>query len=348
VLGILAAAATAAAASPRLAVLSEDNINRLTAVAIQPSRVDAATIDHIDAVLQHCMRQEDALGPGPVLETVLAQQHLVQTLIPAARAENVRLQLLSLMANISRFTAWLLFNLSDFRGAEYYYHQARSYAHDADDDAMCSLVLANWSHLCTWTNDPRQGVEHALGALAWGQRANSQLLVSYAGDVGARAYAAVSRRSAKTDRHRDHARCMTSLDEAHHALTRASDDDPAKTLLYFYGSGQFLSTRATCLLDTNNARQAVDVAAVSLAGIRPEFTRNRAFGHINLARAYLQLHDLDAACESIAEAARLTSQNTSPRLVHTIVTTREILNPWNATHQVAALDEKLHTYQLNA
>ncbi|MER5625260.1 hypothetical protein ABT061_29915 [Streptosporangium sp. NPDC002544] len=348
VLALVRAAAAAAAASPLLDRLNDDELDRLALIAAEPSRVDQATVDHIDAVLHHCMRQEDSLGPQSVLGTVLAQQHLVRSLIPAASTDEVRERLLYLLANICRFTAWVLFNLNDFNGANYYYEQAKSAAHRADNDAMNSFVLANWSQLATWQGDPRQGVEHALGALAWGQRAGSKLLVSYACDVGARAYSAVLRRSAKTARHKDHARCMRSLDRALRELGHAGTEDVGGKLLYFYGDGQYLSTKTKCLLDMGDAQAAVEMAARSLARIDPTFVRNLAFSRLDLARAHLRLRAIDEACEHIGEAARLTCRNTSPRLARSVVEIREALNPWARTRQVAALDEKLHALQLIA
>jgi hypothetical protein len=199
VLALLGAAATAACAAPLLDHLSPGQVQRVTAAADGTRRADPGIAAHIEAVLDHCMRQEDALGPQVVLDTVLAQQRLVTTLL-AGTGGGLRTRLLSLLANICRFTGWILYNLDDYTGAGYYYGQARAAAHEADDDAMCAMVLANWSQLANWAGDPRLGVEHALGAVAWGQRAGSKILVSYGCDVGARAYAAVVRRSARGDR----------------------------------------------------------------------------------------------------------------------------------------------------
>ncbi len=166
ILAILGAAATAACASPLLDRLTPDEVQRVTAAAAGTARADQAVAGHVEAVLEHCMRQEDTLGPQVVLDTVLAQQHLVAALL-AGTGGGLHDRLLALLANICRFTGWVLYNLNDFAGAAYYYGQARAAAHEADDDAMCAMVLANWSQLATWAGDPRLGVEHALGAVAW-------------------------------------------------------------------------------------------------------------------------------------------------------------------------------------
>lgn len=348
VLAILGAAATAAYASPLLERLNPDETERVALAAAKPGRVDEAIIDHIEAVLDHCMRQEDVLGPQVVLETVLAQRHLVRSLLPDAATDVIRSRMLSLLANITRFTGWVLFNLNDFTGAGYYYSEARSAAHEADDDAMCSMVLSNWSQLATWCGDPRLGVEHALGAVAWGQRAGSRLLVSYGCDVGARAYAAVVRRSAGGGRNSDHGRCMESLEQAHRELTGAPDGDPGTHLAYFYSNGQYLATRTLCLLDLEKPIPALAMAEQSVSGIDPHFVRNMALIRLVLARAHTQTGDIDAACEQIAEAASLARHNSSPRLAGAVAETREQLSPWHGSPGVAALDERLRACRFSA
>jgi hypothetical protein len=301
----------------------------------------------VEAVLDHCMRQEDALGPQVVLDTVLAQQRLVTTLL-AGTSGALRARLLSLLANICRFTGWVLYNLNDYAGAGYYYGQARTAAHEADDDAMCSLVLANWSQLATWAGDPRLGVEHALGAVAWGQRAGSQILVSYGCDVGARAYAAVVRRSARSQSRAGHARAMTSLEQAGQELTGAPGGDPGAALAYFYDQGQYLATTTWCLLELGDPRAALAAAGQSLAAADPAFVRNVALTRLALAEACTQTGEPEEACQQIAAAADLACQNNSPRLVRALAGSRRQLSPWDTSPAVAALDEQLRALGLSA
>ncbi|MFC4529664.1 hypothetical protein [Sphaerisporangium dianthi] len=347
-LALIGAAATSAYASPLVDRANADEARRLAMAGADPDRVDEATLGHIQAVLRHSMRQDDVLGPHAALATVLAQQQLVVSLLAAGVSERMRGKTLSLLADIRRCTAWMLFNLNDFRGAEHHYARARDAAHQAEDDAMCSMVLANWSQLATWRGDPRLGVEHALGAIAWGQRAGSRLLTAYSCDVGARAYAAVVRRTARGERRKDQTRCFRLVDQAQRELHGATADDPGARLVPFYGQGQYLSTKAGCLLDTGDPAQALQVAAGAATGIDPAFVRNAAYLRLKIAQAHLELREIDQACEHLGEAARLAGRNTSPRLVRSVIETREKLSPWHRTRSVAALDERLHAARLIA
>lgn len=348
VLALIASAAAAAHASPTLGHLDADAVERLALAAVQPSRVDATAIEHIEGILHHGSRQEDILGPQAVLETVLAQHGLVRRLLTGASDEDLRRRLLSLLADISRFIGWLLFNQGDHPGAERYYAQARRAAHEADDDLMSSYVLAQWSHLATWCGDPRLGVENALGSLAWAQRAGSPLLTAYANDVGARAYAAVLRRERRGQRARDRARIRTALSAASSSLEAAPADDPGRALVYFYGRGLQLSTRAECFLALRDPDRTIEHTREAMTDIGEGFPRNLAFAHLDLCQAYAQKREVDQACAELDQAARLADRHRSRRLVLALQDRRRGLTPWNGTDPVVRLDERLHAYGLSA
>jgi hypothetical protein len=189
-------------------------------------------------------------------------------------------------------------------------------------------------------------VEHALGAAAWGQRAGSKILVSYGRDVGARAYAAVVRRSARGERRADHSQAMYSLEQACHELGQAPDGDRGAGLAYFYGQGQYLATRTWCLLDLGDPHLALATAGQSLAAADPAFVRNVAL--TRLAGAFAQMGEPGKACEQIGDAADLAARNNSPRLIRVLAETRQQLRPWDTTPDVDGLDERLRALGLTA
>lgn len=90
-----------------------DEQARVGSVLGNPGRIDPQTIEHIDAVLWHCKRQDDALGPRGVLDTVLAQRDLVRSLLPQCPA-TLRPRLLSTLSNASRLAGWFSFRPQRF------------------------------------------------------------------------------------------------------------------------------------------------------------------------------------------------------------------------------------------
>ena len=103
-LRVLGWAATAAAGAPALHHLDEQESERVVLAVQAPQRVDGQVIDHIEAVLWRCARQDDLLGPQATLDTVLAQRSLVRSLLPEAQIP-VRDRLLSAYGGLSRLPA---------------------------------------------------------------------------------------------------------------------------------------------------------------------------------------------------------------------------------------------------
>jgi hypothetical protein len=343
-LAIISAAAGAAYASPLWNVVDRPDFKQASSALAHPRRISQATVSDIEKALYHTMRQEDNLGPQAVLEAVLAQHALTRALLKDGPVGKLHSRLLSLYSNMSRFIGWILFNLNDFDGAGRYYEIARAAAHEADDDLLSSFVLCNWSHLATWCGDPRLGMEHALGALAWASRSGSNLMSAYANDVAARAYASLIRRSHGDAGKRENVACRDSLDNIRRGFADAAPEDPGRQLLYFYSPGQFLVTEADCLLDLGMVSQASNAALHALRSIDPQFTRNLAFCRLVLARTHVLEDELPQAGYELRTAAELATCNISLRLRHSVIATRALLGT-DQGHSSSDLDGFLRTHQ---
>lgn len=158
--------------------LDPDEHARVAAVLSNPGRVDAQTIEHIETVLWRCERQDETLGPQGVLDTVLAQRNLARVLAPECPAA-LRPRLLSVLSEASRQAGWLSFDLNDLTSAEYYYEDARSLAHEAENIELGAIVLCGMSHLATWQRKPRIGIDHAVAAGQWANRTSDMRLRAF-------------------------------------------------------------------------------------------------------------------------------------------------------------------------
>ncbi|MBV8542445.1 MAG: hypothetical protein JO063_02240 [Pseudonocardiales bacterium] len=78
-----------------------DEYQRVASALTEPSRLDAQTIGHIEAVLWHCRRQDHAMGPQAALDTVLAQRDLTRALVPSC-PDPLRPRMLSVVRSVSR------------------------------------------------------------------------------------------------------------------------------------------------------------------------------------------------------------------------------------------------------
>src|SRR5262249_50540933 len=128
--------------------LNPDEQRRVAQALALPSRVDAQVIDHIEAMLQHCKRQEDALGPHAVLQTVLAQRHLVDALLREC-PESLRPRLLSVYSSMSSSVGTYCFHLDDPASAMHYCDQARAAAQEAHNTELAVYALCMMSHFAS-------------------------------------------------------------------------------------------------------------------------------------------------------------------------------------------------------
>jgi hypothetical protein len=335
-LRILSWAATAATAAPIFETLSPGEQDRVVAAVHTPSRVDGTVLDHIEGVLWRCLRQDDLIGPQSALDTVLAQRNLAFGMLSHCPGR-IRPRLLAGFANLSRVAGWLSFDLNDFESAWYYYEQARTAAHDAQDTELGALVLCHMSHLATWQHHPRVGIDHALAAQGWTVQTPDPLLHAFGHDVAARAYAMEGERDS----------CLAELDRAERSV-RVSEDHgvPRKSLAYFYSRGQLDATRSHCHLQMGDPALAATVGTAALGNLHHSFVRNRAFTALRVGSAYIASGEIDQAAKLLGDAARMVAQNGSARLLEEFRATWGQLRPWARTKSVRDLDEQVIGYGL--
>jgi len=329
VLRLLAWAGTAASVFP--ATVGDEH-ERIASVLSRSSRVDAQTIEHIEAILWHCRRQDHALGPQAVLTTVLAQRDLARALVPDCPPA-LKPRMLSVLSEASRQAGWLSFDLKQFDHAGYYYEDARALAHEAQNTGLGALVLCVMSQMATWQGKPRIGIDHAVAAGQWADRNGDVRLRAYTADVAARAYAADGQRDA----------CVNALDTAHTVLTAVDDQTPSYST---YDEAIHISVRGECYLKLGETDRAVSYAQQSLKILDRSFGRDVAMTLIDLGEAYVQCTEIEEATRLLGDAGDIAAGHSSVRLIGRLEQARAGMQPWQHTAAVRALDERLAAYGL--
>jgi tetratricopeptide (TPR) repeat protein len=335
VLHWLSFASAAAAAAPILARLHDEERERTILAFASPDRVDGRVVDHIEAILWQCMRQDDALGPMAAMETALAQRNLVRGLLPAASGVT-HARLLSLYANILRFAGWLSFDLNNYDTASRYFEGARTAAHEAHNAELGALVLCNMSHLATWRGQPRTGIDHALAAGGWAARTDDDHLKAYAFDVAARAYAMDKQQ-------------IPALDAVDSARTLIEHSAGSPTgLVYFYNAGQLASTESTCYLFLEQPELGAPIAERAVGSIGPGFVRNLALASLRLGicRIRSAQADVPQAAAAIEAAVELAAHNQSARVVDRLRSGIKELEPWAHLPEVREVSDRALAYGL--
>jgi hypothetical protein len=330
----ISTALTVAAAAPLLDMADTDGHDRAAYVLNDPRRIDAVTISQAERGLKSFRMQGDVLGPQVALQTALAQRKVIGKFASNAPS-HLRPQVLSLYAELSQLVGWELFDIGDYRAAAYYYDDARTAAHDAENVELVTYVLCTMSQLATWQGKPRVGIDHAVAAQTWATRSGSLVARAYAADVAARAFGAAGDTSG--------ARAALDAERTAAADSRASGE-PLATWWYFYDESFYWGTRSKVSLDLHDPDDAIYAAATALPSRNLENARD--FTHLltRLSEARVHKGDIHEATQVLADAARITAVNRSPRLEQTIRDVRTSLAPWRRTKSVRQLDEALRGY----
>ncbi|MFJ2115900.1 hypothetical protein ACIOEX_29110 [Streptomyces sp. NPDC087850] len=330
----ISTALTVAAAAPLLDMADADERGRVAAVLDDPGRLDLATVAHAERVLQHYRRQGDVLGPQIALQTALAQRHVIADLVTSA-PEALRPRVLTVYAELSQMVGWQLYNLGDYRAAQYCYDDARTAAHDAENTEFVTYVLCTMSQLATWQNKPRVGIDHAIAAQTWAAQTDSPAARGYAADVAARAFAAA---------HQD-VKAHRALEQEHAAVNGLTVGTPLASWWYFYDESFYWGTNAECALVLGTPEKALAAARTSLPMIDPTNVHNYAHTLALQSQAHLQQGDIAEASAIVGDIARISGVNPSPRIIQRIAGLRTALTPWQRSRAVRKLDDLLTHYR---
>lgn len=311
--------------------LDPDEQERLTRAIALPRRVDATVIDHTETILLHCKRQEDALGPQAVLQTVLAQRQLVDALLTQC-PESLRPRLLSVYSSMSSSVGFYCFDLDDPDSAMRYCDQGRAAAHEARNTELAIYALCNMSYFASWQGKAHAGIDFAAAAQNLVGKTDDVLLQVCAAERAGTAYAI-------DGQYKD---CMEEFDTARVGIMSvgAGTVSPASPA-YWYHEGLIASQQSDCLLRLGKPEEAVAKAREGLQLFDDSFVGSLAFCTLRLGTAHLLSGEVEEAARVIGDGALLTTQNRSVRLTREVRVARGRLEPWRETQAVRELDERL-------
>ncbi len=296
-------------------------------------RTDMAIVSYTGEVIAGLRRLGGAVGPRITLPPAMALRSAMAAMARNA-PELVTSQALTAYGDLTQLVGWLMFNLGDHKSARYYYDDARSAAYRAGDHDLVSYSLAASSHLAIARGQARVAIDHAQAAQQAARASGNPYAVAYAADVTARAYAAAGQV----------ARCQAALDREQSALGDIGDQTPRAPWWYFYDRSFYWGTESECALRLNMAVDASDAAGRSLSQLGPLNLHATALTLAFRAEALIRQGEIEEACETLADSARLTTLNSSRRISSRIQVLRKQLHGAEETAAVRDLDEKLAEY----
>jgi hypothetical protein len=299
-----------------------------------PVRTDLAMVGYSAEVVAGLRRLGGTVGPQITLPPAMALRSAMAAMARNA-PEAVTPSALAVYGDLTQLVGWLLFNLGDNGAARYYYDDARSAAYQAGNADLVTYVLSASSQLAATQGSSRDAVDHAHAAQHAARSSHSPFAVAYAADVAARAYAGAGQVG----------RCQAALDRERAALADIEPQTPRSPWWYFYDRSFYWGTESECALRLGMSVDASDAAGRSLGLPALVNLHNSALTLAFQTEALIRQGELEEACCTLADTARLATLNSSRRISRRIDTLRAQLSPAENTAAVRELDSKLAVFR---
>ncbi|MFE1789597.1 helix-turn-helix domain-containing protein [Streptomyces sp. NPDC059525] len=289
-------------------VVSEADGERLAGVRKGGLRLDAASVDAMDALLAAHRRAEDTVGSRAVAPLVTAQFRAVAGLHGQARGALAD-RVVRLLAEYAQFLAWMAQDQDNAAVALGWFDRSYDWALESGYGDMAATTMSMKAHLAWSGGEGRRCARlgEAAAATAGASAATRAMAVQMAG----RGYALEGERGAAYAR----------LDEAQRIIVDAVDAPP---WLYFYGESWFAAQRGMADLHLRDWDGAVGNLTAGLAGFTPAFRRDRAWYGACLAHAYAGAGEAEAALTTALGVVSDASEIGRP-------------HAWTELHRVGAL-----------
>jgi hypothetical protein len=317
-------------AAAGLSGLDTDEYTRLAQALETPRRVDAQVVQNLAAMLAYCKRLEDTLGPCQVIDTVVAQHRLVHRLLDEGGCPNQLRRPLNLVdSNIASALGGYLLDMGHPDEGRGYFEHARKAAHDAGNPVCAAYAAANTSFAAFERADTPTALDSAAAARSLAARTDDLRLKAFAEEQAAAAYALDGQ----------YGPYMLACDRAHDFLSTATvpaTDSPA----YWVHHGSIDSQRSLLLSQLGKPKEALDAANTAQAHYDPTYVGRYTLCQVRLSYALVLSKDITEATHVLGDAA--AQAHLYPRLTAELHTVRALMQPWNHTSAVKALDSQLH------
>lgn len=316
-----------------LSSLDTDEQTRMAQALDAPHRVDARVVNNLATTLAYCKRQEDALGPCEVFDTVVAQHRIVRHLLKGGCSEEWRRSLSTVDSDMATAIGGYLIDMSQFDRAQRYFEHARRAGHDARNPACAAYAASRSSYAAFLCGDTPTALDTAAAARSLAARTDDAQLKSLVEQNAAGAYAL-------DGQYRPY---MAACERASEFLA-SGNGGAARSLAYWVHQGNLDSKRSIELSLLGKPQEAVDAAINARARFDRAYVGSYARCEIRLANALVRCKEITEAARVLGDAVSLASL--SPRLTAELHATRALMQPWENTHAVTTLDAQLEAYGL--
>ena len=257
------------------------------------AKVGAADVARLQHTAARLYRLTDQHGGDTLWQAAMAGVHEGRLMLERGTySPNVGQQLLMATARLQECAGWLAFDAGQDNVAWASYTDALALARQANDREVELWALANLARQSFVVGQPREALRLATAAaqvtaaVGWSPRLAA---IPHLRRAVASALVADAR-----DADRAIIQARTVLDRDH--------DEPSDEASAFLGPAELDGIEATCALELGRVSRAETLLEQAITGYGSRFARNRALCRVRLARARLDMNEIEGAAEAATGA----------------------------------------------
>ncbi|MFC6596366.1 transcriptional regulator [Kitasatospora paranensis] len=284
-----------------------------------PTRVGPTDVAAVRATTQMLVELDHRFGSGHVRPVVVHYLNsVVSGLLSGGYRDETGRQLFAAVARLTELAGYMAVDTGQPGLAQRYYIQALRLAQAADDRGYGGYVLAaSMSHLAATLGNPREIAQLARAAQEGARAVATPTAMAMFYAAEARGHALLG----------DARSCEAVAERAQEAMAGRNPDDDPDWIVHF-DEAYLADELAHCHRDLEQGAKAEAYARTALELHPVSRVRRRAVDLVLLATAQLQQREVERACETGTQAARLLSGLRSNRGVEYLDDFRSRLEPY--------------------
>ena len=307
-----------------------DELDRFSLAVGRPTRVDRATVQHLEAVTATHRQLYHHLSSLELVDPVTGHLRGVTRLLRGAQHRLLRRRLAAIAGETAGHAAWLFHDLGDQKLTERYYADAAIATRKAGDPALDAYVSGFKSLVRASQGEPKAALTLARAARLVGTRSATATTRSWLAGLEAQALATLHESKA----------CFVVLRQAETAIGQARpEEDPP--WMYGFDEARLAALAGSCYRQLGKTAAAERTLQEALEALDASRTRRRSEALLELALVQLEKEDIDKACRFATQSYEAAVEVGSVLGQRRVRAFRSRLDRWSDAEAVRRLDEQL-------
>ncbi len=321
-----------------------DILDRLIKVVKRPSNIDDLVIANLEMASKNYWQLYTGFENSiqyryDMLDSVSGHLKTITKLLEYPQPLHVHNSLSSLASETTQLIGEIFFDLKDSNTAERYYNTSIEMARETQDSVSLAIALGRKSFIPIYSNNPGKALPLLQEASAHLKDNRSDIIRAWLSAREAEVYANIG--EAQT--------CFKLLERAELYLERAQPEEvpslafTGKAVEMHFTRSLLLGYKGACYTRLKLPAKAQEVLKEDIITADPARGIHNAIVLVDLAKTYLQMEEIEEACELVSKAIPIMVQLRSARVFQRILDLRQDLELWKNTEYVRNLDKQIAT-----